>query len=192
MNLFYGSSFSQRLIHNEMAVAGRNSKFIQEFPAAQIIVIPGKTQPVPAGFKTADGLLEGFLVCLSDTHDLAYSPHLCAEFILYTFKFLKSPAGEFDYYIIPVRNIFIQCAVFAAGNVLQSQSGCQHRGYKSNGKAGGLGRQSRGTGGSWIDFNYNNAVADRIVCKLYIRSADNLNRFYDTVSLLLQPFLDVF
>ena len=127
MNFFYRSSFSQSLIHNEMSVAGRNSKLIQQILPTQIIVIPGKAQSVPAGFKTADGLLESFFVSFPDTHDLTYSPHLRAKFILYTFKFLKSPAGEFNNYIIAVRNIFIQCAVFPAGNVLQSQSGCQHR-----------------------------------------------------------------
>ena len=66
------------------------------------------TETVSAGLKRSDSLLEGFLIGLTDTHDLTYGTHLSTELILYTLELLESPACELNNHIISVRNILIK------------------------------------------------------------------------------------
>ena len=75
------------------------------------------SKTVAACFQASDRFLERFLVGLSDTHDFTNCTHLGTEFIFYAFEFFKSPAGKFDYYIVTVRHVFIQCAIFSARNI---------------------------------------------------------------------------
>ena len=60
----------------------------------------GKSQTVAAFFQGTDGFLKGFLIILADGHHFTYSFHLCAQFILRFFEFLKCPAREFDHNIV--------------------------------------------------------------------------------------------
>ena len=57
-----------------------------------------KTQPLTKEllFEASDCLLEGFLIVLTDAHDLADSSHLCSELIFNTLEFFKCPACELD------------------------------------------------------------------------------------------------
>ena len=192
MDLIHGSPFSQRLIHDKVAVAGRNSQAAEQLVSCQVIIIFGESQAVTSGFQAAYSFLKGFFVSFSNAHYFTHSPHLCAKFVLHAFKLFKGPAGKFNNHIIPVRHIFIQSAVFSAGDILQCEPGREHGGYKGDGEAGGFRGQSGGAGGSWIDLDYNDAVADRVVGKLNICASNDLNRFYDAVSLFLKPFLHFF
>ena len=144
---------------------------------------------IAACLQTADSFLESLFVGLTNTHNFTDGAHLGAQLILHAFELFKGPAGEFDNHIIAVRYIFVQSSVLAAGNILQSQSCCQHRGNQGDGETGSLGGQSGRTGCTGIDLNNNNTVRNRIMGKLYICTADNLYRFYNAVSLFLQKFL---
>ena len=75
--------------------------------------------------QRTDCFLERFLVVLSDTHYLTYGSHLSTKVIFYAFEFLKCPAGEFYYYVVSVRNVFVKGSVFAAWHLCQSKSRCK-------------------------------------------------------------------
>ncbi len=100
-------------------------------------------EAVTPGLEASDCFLEGFLISLSDTHDLTHRAHLRSKLIFHAFKFLKGPAGEFDYHIIAVRYIFIQCPVLSTGNILESKTCGQHCRNQGNGEAGGFGCKCR-------------------------------------------------
>ena len=90
-----------------MPVAGGGNEHLKQSFFALCMIIFCEAQSIAAGLKTADCFLEGFFVGLSDTHDFAYGAHLSSQSVLYVFKFLKSPAGEFDYNIVAVRDVLI-------------------------------------------------------------------------------------
>ena len=191
MDLFHRSSLPERFINDKVPVAGGRDQFLQQFFPVQIAVT-GTAKAVSPGLQTADGFLEGFFKVLSNAHDLADCPHLGTQLILYTFEFFKSPACKLDDHIIPVRNIFVQRSVFAAGNVRKPEAGRQHGGNESDGEAGGLAGQCRGSGGPGIDLDDDIAIADRIMSPLYIGPADDLDGFNDLVGFFLQTFLHLF
>ena len=151
-----------------------------------------KAKAVAANLQASDSLLEGFLIGLSDAHDLTYGAHLRAQLVFHAFKFLKGPAGKLDYHIISVRHILIQCSVFAAGNFIQCQTRGQHRGNQCDREASCFGCQSRGTGGTGIDLDDDVSVCHRVVSPLYIGSADDLNCLHNLIGFFLETLLDVF
>ena len=157
----------------------------QKLFLALLAEIFGAAQTSAADLQTADSLLEGFLVRLADSHDFAHSLHLRAQFILCALEFFKRPAGKFDHDVIAGGHVFIQRAVFAARDVRQIQSAGQHSGDQRDRKACRLAGQSRGARGAGIDLNDQDAVAHRIVGKLYIGAADDLDLVHDLVGGLL-------
>ena len=147
------------------------------------------SETITSRLQASDSLLKRFFVGLADTHNLSYRAHLCPQLVLNTFEFFKCPAGKFDHDIITVRNVFVQSTIFAAGDILQCQPGCQHRRYKGNREAGRLGSKGRRTGGTGIDFDNDDTVRYGIMGKLHIGSADDLYRFYYFICLFLKSFL---
>ena len=127
MDFFHIRTFSQGLIHNEMAVAAGGNQKPHQFFLGHMVIVLCVAQPIASCFQTADRFLEGLLIGLSNAHNFAYGSHLCSQFIFNTFKLFKGPACKFNHNIIAVRHIFIQCSILTAGNFLQCQSCCQHR-----------------------------------------------------------------
>ena len=101
-----------------MPFAGRGRKHGKKLFLCFTLELFQPAQTVPAGLQAADGLLEGLLIGLADAHDLAHRAHLSAQLILHALEFFKGPAGELDDHVVSVGDIFIQRAVFSAGNVL--------------------------------------------------------------------------
>ena len=121
-----------------MPVAAGGDQKPHQLVLRHLMVILRIAQAVSSGLQTADRFLESLLIGLSDAHDLAYCTHLGSQLIFHAFEFLKSPAGKFDYHIIAVRYVFIQGAVFTAGDFLQRKSCCQHGRHQGNWEACGL------------------------------------------------------
>ena len=189
MDFINGGTLAERFIHDKMTFTGGRNQHGEELFLCFAVKILRMAQAVAAGFQAADGFLEGFLVVLADAHDFAYRTHLRTQLVFHAFEFFKGPAGELDYHIVSVRHIFVQSPVFSAGDVLQGEAAGQHGGNEGDREAGSLGSQSGGTGGTGIDFDNNDAVGFRIMGKLYVGAADNLNAFNDFISLLLQTLL---
>ena len=190
VNLIHGSTLAECFVHLEMTLAGRRCQLLQQLLLAELMEILHKAEAVASGLQAADCLLESFLVGLTDAHDLAYGAHLRAELVLNTLELLKCPAGELDYYVVTARNILIEGAAFAAGKFLKSKARCQHCGNEGNREARSLRSQSRGTGCSRVDLDYDDTIALRVMGELYVGSADNLHAVYNLVSLLLQTLLN--
>ena len=98
----------------------------QEFILALCIVVLCIAEAVSSCLKASDSLLESLLVGLTDTHDLTYGTHLCSKLVLDTLELLKCPACKLDNHVVTVRNVFVQCAVLTALNILEGKSCCQH------------------------------------------------------------------
>ena len=175
-----------------MTLTARCLQPFQQFFLGKLIEILCKSQTVTSDFQAADGFLEGFFIVLADAHDFAHGTHLCAQLVFHTFELFECPAGKLDYHIVAVRHILIQCAILSAGNISQCQAACQHGRYQSDGKTGRFGGQGGGTGCSRINLNDDDTVCHRIMGKLYVGTADDLNGLYNLISLLLQTLLDVF
>ena len=189
VDFFYRCTLTQRFIHDEIALAAGSCKHGQKLLFGLLIKILYMTKTITALFQRTDCFLECFLISLADAHDFADCSHLSSELILYALELFKCPAREFQNDIIAVRNVFIQCAIFTARNFIQSQTACQHCRNKSDRETGCLTCKCRRSGSSGVDFNNNNTTGNRIMCKLYIRTADHLNCVYDTICLILQLLL---
>ena len=142
-NLFCCCTLANSFIHDKVTVTCRIDQQMKQFFLCHGVIILRMTETITSCLKASDCFLEGLFVVLADTHDFTHSTHLGAKLIFYAFELLKSPACKLDNNIITVRNIFVQCTVFAARNILQCQTCCQHRGYKGNRETCGLGSQSR-------------------------------------------------
>ena len=192
MNLFHGGSLVQRLVHLKMPFTGRVCQHGEQLLFGFGTELLQVAKSIPAGFQAADRLLKSLFIGFADAHDFTHGTHLCAEFVLHTLKFLEGPAGKLDNHIIPVRHIFIQGAVFAAGDVFQGKAAGQHGGNERDGKARRFGGQGGRAGSPGIDFDDNNPVGFGIMGELHIRAADDLYTFHDPISLLLQTLLAFF
>ena len=192
MDFLYGSSFSQGLVDDKITLTGWGNQQLQQLFFGFFIKIFGMSQTVPSGFQASDCFLEGFFKSLSNTHDLSHRAHLSAQLVLHPFEFFKGPAGKFNYHVISVRHIFVQCTVFSAGNICKGQPGGKHCRHQGNGESGGFGSQCGGAGSPWIDFDDDIPIGLGIVRPLYVGAADHLDGFYDFVGFLLQPFLHFF
>ena len=118
VDLLHRGSLAKRLIHDKVAFAGRRDQHLEQLFPAFGMKIFGKAQTVASGLQAADGLLEGFFIGLADAHHFTHGTHLGAQLVLHALEFFKGPAGKLDDHIISVRHIFVQSAVFAAGNIL--------------------------------------------------------------------------
>ena len=154
--------------------------------------ILSKAKTVTANLQTSDGLLESFLICLTDTHDFTYGTHLCTKLVLCILKFLKCPSCEFDYDIISAGNILIKCSVYTTRDLIQCKSARKHCRYQSDGETCCLGSKCGRTGCSGVDLNDNDSVCHRIMCELYVGTTDNLYFVNNLVSLLLKTLLALF
>ncbi len=192
IELIYGRTLLQRFVHREMTFAAGRRKQLQQLFFGFRFQLFDMSETVSACFQGTYGFLEGFLVILADAHDFADSTHLGAELVFHAFELFECPAGEFDHDIVAVRHIFIQRAVFAAGNVGQIQAGREHCGNERDREAGRLAGECGRSGSTGIDLNNNDTITDGIVCELNIGAADDLHGIDDLVSLLLQTFLDFF
>ena len=170
-----------------MALTGRRIQPSEQFFFRQRVKILRVAQPVTPRLKGTDGLLERFLICFADAHNLAHGAHLGAQLVLHTLELFKGPAGKLDHHIIAVRHIFIQRAVFSTGDVFQRQARRQHGRHQGDGEARSLAGQRGRTGSTGIDLDHDDPVRHRVMGKLHIGAADHLYRFHDLVCLLLQP-----
>ena len=151
--------------------------------------ILGKAKTELTDLQASDSFLERFFIGFTDTHNFADGTHLCTQLILYALELLKCPAREFDYHIVSVRNVFVQGSVFSTWDLVQVQTGSQHRRYQCDRETGCLTCQCGGTGGSRVDLDNDDSSADRIVGKLYVGSTDDFYFFYDLICLSLQFLL---
>ena len=182
-------TLAQRFIQNELAFAGGNIQHGKKLFLCFAAEVLCAAQTGTADLQAADRFLKRFFICFADAHDLADCAHLCAELILGTLEFFERPAGKFDDDVIAGRNIFVQCSALAAGNLVQRQTAGQHCRNKRDREAGRLACQSGGTGGAGVDFDDNDTVGDRVMCKLHVRPADDANVFHNFIGLLLQSAL---
>ena len=186
VQLFNGSALAQCLIHDELALGSGLVQHAQQLVFGLAVEVLGKAQTVAAGFQGADGLLEGFLVGLTNGHDFAHGTHLSAQLVLDALELLKGPASELQNNVLAVGNVLVQAAELAVGNLVQGQAGSQHSGNQGDGEAGCLGGQSGRTAGTGIDLDDDVAVVDGVMCPLNVAAADNLNGVNDAVGLFLQ------
>ena len=142
--------------------------------------------------KASDCFLECFLICLTNTHNFTYGAHLSTKFVLYTFEFFKCPTSKFDYNVISIRNILIQCSIFSTWNIFQCKPCCQHCWYQSNRETCRFRSKCRRTRCSWVNFDNDISVCFWIMRPLYITSTDYLNRIYNFMRFFLQTFLYFF
>src|SRR5699024_816553 len=108
IKLFCRSALADRLIHDKLALAGGCMKQLQKLFFRLAVEILGKPQTITSNLQASDSLLESFFIGLANAHNLAHGAHLRSQLILHALEFFKSPAGEFDYYIVSVRYVFIQ------------------------------------------------------------------------------------
>ena len=191
-DLIGSSSLAQGFIHDKIALAVRNYEELKEFLLAELMEVLYITQAIAVFFKGTDRLLEGLFVVLADAHDFADRAHLCAEVVIDALEFFKCPAGEFNDYVVAVRNIFIESPVFAAGKLAKCETCGELGGYQSDRETGCLGCQSGGAGCPGIDLNDDHAAALGIVGELHVCAADDADVFDDLVGLLLELFLQIF
>ena len=127
------------------------------------------------------------LLCSSFRCSIA-SPtaHLCSELIFHTFELLECPARKLDHHIVAVRNVFVQCSVFAARNIFQ-RSALLLQALRIQARSGNpvaLDAQCGRTGCSQVDLDDDITVCLRIMCPLYVCSADHLmDRFHNLVGI---------
>ena len=76
------------------------------------------SQTITSGFQGTDCFLESFFIVFTDTHDFPNGSHLSTKLIFHTLELFKRPAREFNYHIVSIRNILIQCAILATWNIL--------------------------------------------------------------------------
>ena len=135
--------------------------------------------------------MKRLLVVFPDAHGFANSAHLGSELILNTFKFFKSPSGEFYYHIITGRCIFLKGAVTPVGDFIHGQTTGKHGGNKGNRKTGCLGRQGGRPGSSRVNLDNNNLVCLGIMGELNVCAADNFNCFDNVIRVFLKTLLQL-
>ena len=189
--LLDGRALAQRLVHDELALAGRVGEQVEQLLLRHVVEVLREAEAVAAVLEAADGLLEGFLVRLADAHDLADGAHLGAELVLGALELLKGPAGELDDDIVAAGDILVEGAVLAAGDLVEREAGGEHGGDEGDREAGGLGGEGGGTGGAGVDLDDDDAVAHRVMGELDVRAADDADLLNDLVGLLLQALLQI-
>ena len=186
LQLLHRRALAQRLVHDELALGGGLFEQLEQLGQGLFVEVLGVAQTVAAGLQRADGLLEGFFIGLADGHDLAHGAHLRAQLVLGLLELFKRPARELDDHIVAVGDVVLECAVLAAGDVVQRKAGGQHRGNQRDGEAGGLGGQGRGARGARVDLDDDDAAGDGVARELHVGAADDLDGLHDGVGLALQ------
>ena len=186
MQLVNRGALAQRLVHDELALAGGVGQQVDELPQRLLVEVLGKAEAIAALLKRANGLLEGFLVGLADGHDLAHGAHLRAQTVLDALELLKGPAGELDDDVVAIGMVLVERAPLAAGNLVEREAAGEHGGDECDGEAGGLGSQCGGTAGTRVDLDDDVAVAHRVVRPLHVGAANNLDGVHDAIALLLE------
>ena len=125
--------------------------------------------------------MEGFFIILADAHYFADCAHLRAEFIFDTLEFFKCPAGEFDNDIITPWCIFFECAFSPIWNFIKRKAAASIAETRAMGNPVALEASADDRDVRGIDFDNDYAACFRIMCELYICSADNLNRFDNVI-----------
>ncbi len=189
VQFLHGRPFAQGLVEHELALAGRHGQAGHEVLKGQAVEMLVKPQTAATGLQSANRLLKGLLVGLTQTHHLAHGPHLGAKLVLHPTEFLKGPAGELDHHILAGRGIAVQTAVAPVSHVLQGLAAGQTRRHQSNGKPRGLGGQRRTARGARVDLDHHHPVCDRIVGELDVGAADHPDRLDYGVGRPLQPLL---
>ena len=118
MDFVHRGALQQSFIHLEMPFAGRGCQHGEKLFLCLGTEFLQAAKTVAAGLQAADGLLESFLIGFADAHDLADRAHLGAEPVFHALEFFKGPAGELDDHVISVRHVFVQRAIFPAGDIL--------------------------------------------------------------------------
>ena len=67
VDFFYGCTFSQSFIHDEMTLAGRCDEHVKKLVFTKGIKILRMSQTVAAGLQASDCFLESFFVGFADT-----------------------------------------------------------------------------------------------------------------------------
>ena len=119
-------AFSERLIHYKLTLARRRAQHRKQLVLCLFGEVLCAAETVAPCFKAAYRLLECFLICFSYAHDLADSAHLRAELVLRALEFLKRPACELDNDIFAVGVVFVESAVFPAGDIREIETRCEH------------------------------------------------------------------
>ena len=184
-------ALAQGLIHDELALARRVREQGKQLVLCLVVEILRPAQTVTAVLQTADRLLEGFLIGLADAHDLTDGAHLRAQLVLGSLELLKGPARELNHNVVAARNVLVQRAVLAAGDLVERQPAGKHRGNQGDREAGSLGGESGGTGGAGVDLDNDDAAALGIVGKLHVGAADHADLLHDLIRLPLQLLLHV-
>ncbi len=126
IKFIHGSALAQCFIHDELSLARRLGQELHQLIEGFLMKILGKAKSVAAVLQRSDSLLEGFLVSLTNTHNLANGTHLCSKLVLRIPKFLEGPTGEFNHYVVPRWRVFLKCAFPPIGNLIKGQTGRQH------------------------------------------------------------------
>ena len=90
-------------------------------------------------------------------------------------ELLESPSRELDNDIVAVRIVLIEGAVLAAGDLIKSETACEHRGYECYRESCRLGSKSGGSGCTGVDLDNDCSVRYRIVCELAVAAADDFD-----------------
>jgi len=141
VNLIYGCPLSESLIHDELPLRCGLPEQAHELGQRPLVEFLGKSQAIAAVLQRAYGLLKCLFVGLAYAHDLPYSLHLGAQFVLHPFELLKAPAGELDHHIVPGGGVPVQGSIPPVRNLIQCQAAGQLGGDEGDGKSGGLGGQ---------------------------------------------------
>ena len=96
-------------------------------------------------------------------------------------ELLESPSCELDYDIVAVRIVLVECAVLAAGDLIQCEAACEHCGNESYRETCCLGSESGRSGCSRVDLDNNDPSCLRVVSELAVAAADNLDSLNDSV-----------
>ena len=189
MELLDGRPLAQRLVHQEVPLAGWRHQLLEQLLPREPVEVLHEPQAVAVFLQGTDRLLERLLVGLADAHHLAGGAHLRSQPVFHALELLKGPARELHHDVIAAGHVFIQRAVLPAGNILQRQARSQLGGHQRDGEPRGLRRQRRRAGRARVDLDDNDAVRPGIVGKLHVGAADDPDVLNDFIRLLLESGL---
>ena len=184
-------ALAQGLVHDELALAGRLLQEIHEVrqgPSWKSLAKPRPYRPIS---RERIAFWKRFLVRLPDAHDLADGPHLRSQLVLHPLELLEGPAGELHHHVVPRRRVLLQRAVAPVRDLVQREPARQEGRDERDGEPGGLAGQGRGPGGARIDLDDHHPAGLRVVGKLDVGPADDLDGVHDVVGVPLQALLQL-
>ena len=187
-----GRAFPRGFIEHELpGGAGRPYGFHERFLGPLVVALE-ETQAVAFVFQGTDGFLESFLVILADRHHFADGAHLRSQLVVRAVKLLEGPARELHDHVVAGGAVFVERALFPAGELVKRYAGREVGGDEGDGEARRFGSQGGGAGSSRVDLDDHHAVTDRVVRELDVRAADHFDGVHDVVGIFLQTFLQGF